>query len=93
MTFKRLTILVLELLASATFAHAAESITVVETRRDLYAHLPVDRLDELFHRDRLDTRLAEGVVQVGDVRLVVFGMVDFHGTRIEVRFERIVGVG
>jgi len=32
MTFKRLTILVLALLASATFVHAAESITIVETR-------------------------------------------------------------
>jgi hypothetical protein len=32
MTFKRLTLLVFALLASATFAHAAESITIVETR-------------------------------------------------------------
>ena len=35
----------------------------------------------------------EGVIEIGDVRLVVFAVVDFHGARIDVGFEGVVGVG
>jgi hypothetical protein len=33
------------------------------------------------------------VIEVIDIGLVVFAMVDFHGARIDVRFQSVVGVG
>ena len=35
----------------------------------------------------------EGVVDVGDVSLVMLGVMDFHRARIDMRLERVVGVG
>jgi hypothetical protein len=34
----------------------------------------------------------EGGIELVDVGLVVFGMVDYHGAGIDVRFQGIVGV-
>ena len=34
----------------------------------------------------------ERVVKVGDVSLVMLGVMDFHRARVDVRFERVVGV-
>ncbi len=41
----------------------------------------------------LDPGIGERGIEVGDVGLVVFGMMDFHRACIEVRFECVVGVG
>ena len=34
----------------------------------------------------------DGLVEVGDIGGVVFAMVDFHGSRVDVRFERVLGI-
>ena len=35
----------------------------------------------------------ERVVKVGDVSLVMFGVMNFHRARVDMRFERVVCVG
>ena len=32
----------------------------------------------------------DGIVQIGDIRLMMFAVVDFHRPRIHVRFQRVV---
>ena len=41
----------------------------------------------------LDAGIGERRIEVGDVGLMVLGMMDFHRACIEVRFECVVGVG
>jgi len=69
------------------------SAAVVDHRATkAFRHL-FDAPHQLVHR-----QLAEGIafqrrVEVGDVGLVVLGVVDLHGLRVNVRFQGIVGVG
>ena len=37
--------------------------------------------------------ILERVVKVGDVSLMMFGVMNFHRARVDVRFERVVCVG
>ncbi len=49
--------------------------------------------DQFAERLGFELRLAgERVVEIGDIRLMVLGMVDFHRAGVDVRFERVVGV-
>lgn len=41
---------------------------------------------------RIDTCGGECLVQLGDIGIVVFCMMDFHGPRVDVRFQGIIGV-
>lgn len=52
-----------------------------------------DVADEVVDRlRRFDAGGGECLVQLGDVGIVVFCMMDFHGPRIDVRFQGIIGV-
>lgn len=52
----------------------------------------LDAGDQLLHRPVGELRAFDCRIEVVDVRLVMLGVVDFHGLRIDVRLERIVGV-
>ena len=53
----------------------------------------VEIFDEVFNGFGCEWGAFEGGIDVVDVCLVVFGVMDFHGARIDMRFERVVGVG
>lgn len=48
---------------------------------------------DLFNALVLQAGAVEGVVQVGDIGVVVLGAMDVHRARINVRFQRVLGVG
>ena len=53
----------------------------------------VEILDQILDRFRGELGLVfERVVDVGDVSLVMLGVMDFHRPRVDVRLERVVGV-
>jgi hypothetical protein len=54
----------------------------------------VDVLAEVLNGVGLKVGFAsEGGIQVGDIRVVVATVVDFHGLLVDVGLERVVGVG
>ena len=50
-------------------------------------------LDDLFERFGLERGVAgDGLVQIVHISLVMTVMMNFHGQRVKVRFERVLGV-
>ena len=57
----------------------------------VFRQLP-DRAEQFFHRPLSPLGAFDGGVEASDVGLVVLGVVDFHGLRVDVRFQRSVSV-
>lgn len=71
--------------------HVAARV-VADRRADVLRH-GAEVLDQLLGAFRVEIGLAgDRVVQVGDVRLMMLRVVDFHRLRVDVRFESVVGV-
>ena len=50
--------------------------------------------DERFDRLGFERGVAgDGLVEVGHVGVVMFAVMDFHRGRVDVRFERVFGIG
>ncbi|MNN31126.1 hypothetical protein D3C81_1448010 [compost metagenome] len=52
----------------------------------------LDRAEQFFHRPFSPLGAFDGGVKAVDVGLVVLGVMDFHGLRVDVRLQRSVGV-
>ncbi len=70
-------------MAAAVVAH--DALQVFRQRLGL--------LDQLFHRQVGVFGAFQRSVDVVDVRLVMLGVVDFHRRCVDMRLERVVGVG
>jgi len=65
---------------------------IANGRSDVFRH-GSEVFQQLFSRALFQFAMAlEGGIELVDVGLVVFGMVDYHGAGIDVRFQGIVGV-
>ena len=66
---------------------------VAHGRADVLRHL-VDPAQQLLERPVLQLRvLGESLVQLGDVGRVVLVVMDLHRLRVDVRLERVEGIG
>ena len=52
-----------------------------------------DIADECFERFAFERRSGHGLVEVVHISLVMAVVVDFHGQRVKVGFERVLGIG
>jgi hypothetical protein len=53
----------------------------------------VEVTDQVFYSFLLEIGALDGLVQVIDVSLVMFGVMNFHCARIDVRLQRIIRIG
>ena len=66
--------------------------TLIDHRRAEFFRQLLNAGDQFFHRPFGVLGAFDGGIEVVDVGLVVLGVVDLHGLRIDVRFQGIVGV-
>jgi hypothetical protein len=59
---------------------------------DVFRHA-VDLAANFFDAQALPVGAGDGIVQVGDVRLMVLGVMNVHRARIDVGFKRILRIG
>ena len=88
--------------SAAAAAHDRPELRVVGVAAAVVAHGGLDRVrhDGAVVRQQFVQALAgqvavvrQGVVQVGDIGVVVLAVMDFHGTRVDVGLERVMGIG